>query len=179
VEQASADIAAGLDAARAAVDWHDFVVVETIEYTEEELREEEMQVDEGGPGSTVGDEWAAGRVENGGDGGFVLEGEERLNIRTNYVPPSSLVSGAQSTTGVGASQAPQLTFLHPVTGQQVPLDRATEHLRVELIDPKWRAEQQKAAQKFSHTNVVSDELLAENLKKLVGGGASAPKKGRF
>ncbi len=55
-------------------------------------------------------------------------GEERLNVRYDYTP--------QLPSAASAVQAPT-TFIDPRTGHAVPIDQATEHLRVELLDPQW------------------------------------------
>jgi hypothetical protein len=99
-----------------------------------------------------------------------LAGEERLNIRTDYV------RGA----GAGAPAA-QLHFVHPVTGQTLPIADASEHLRIELIDPKWHVERARAATKFAIDTSIPSEEVAENLRRLAarradifGGGGAAP-----
>ena len=214
-EAQRAELAAGLDAARATIDWQDFVVVETIEFAEEELLEEEggegaggegegagagsagagagagvggagddsdgddMDIDEGG-GSSAAAAAASAAWEQGlgADGGG-----ERLNIRRDYVPAPAPARAAAPTN-----------FLHPVTGRQIPLEQASEHLRVELLDPKWREEQHKAAQKFVTTSYTDGSDMAANLRRLAssrtdifgapggegagGGGAAAPPQKR-
>lgn len=176
--EAKAQLQAGIDAARALVDWHDFVVVETIEFPEEEGGEAEAAGVGGGAAAPAGAPAPARagggeedmdmddmEIEEGGGGGgwaaaapfaAAAAGEdgERLNIRTDYV------SG-------GGGGAPAYHFVHPVTGKTVPIDAASEHLRIELMDPKWREERDRAQAKFQTTNQLADGGdVAANLRRM-------------
>jgi splicing factor 3A subunit 1 len=184
--EAKAQLQAGIDAARALVDWHDFVVVETVEFPEEE--EEEETGGEGGGGGAGGGEAAAAAagggggaedmdmddmdIGGGGGGGggaaasapsaaaaaaaaAAADDGERLNIRMDYVG------------GAAGAAAPAYHFVHPVTGKAVSLDAASEHLRIELMDPKWREERDRAQAKFATTNQLADGGdVAANLRRM-------------
>ena len=69
--------------------------------------------------------------------------------------------------GAGAGAAAGTHFLHPVTGQQLPIDSAAQHLRIELMDPKWREERDRAQAKFQTTNQLADGGdVAANLRRM-------------
>jgi len=141
----------------AAIDWHDFSVVETIEFGDE------------GHGTCAAQPGASAVAATGDDVDMEVEedtdapayapvvdeeaGGERLNIRTDYVRGTS--------GGGGASH-----FVHPISGKAVPIGDVSEHLRIELLDPKWQLERARAAQKFTTTAQVHNEDVAENLRRL-------------
>ena len=63
-----------------------------------------------------------------------------------------------------ASAAPQ-TLIDPITGQAVPADRIQEHMRVQLLDPRWRVEQQRFQDKQKSTGLVAGgDSISENLR---------------
>ncbi|KAJ3317715.1 SF3a splicing factor complex subunit, partial [Blyttiomyces sp. JEL0837] len=41
-----------------------------------------------------------------------------------------------------------------------------EHVRVELLDPKWREQKAKMAENLASTNLLSGGVIAENLKRI-------------
>ena len=41
-----------------------------------------------------------------------------------------------------------------------------EHVRIELLDPKWKEQKIKAAENMAGTNLISGGVIAENLKRI-------------
>ncbi|KAJ3135579.1 SF3a splicing factor complex subunit, partial [Irineochytrium annulatum] len=41
-----------------------------------------------------------------------------------------------------------------------------EHVRIELLDPKWREQRDRAAGNSAGTNLISDDTISENLKRI-------------
>lgn len=69
------------------------------------------------------------------------------------------------------------TSLCPNCGQQIPIAELNEHFRIELLDPNYREQQSRAAERQASTNLNSVDVAA-NLKRLraqadVGGGSAA------
>ena len=54
----------------------------------------------------------------------------------------------------------------PRCGSSVPASEMAEHIRIELLDPKWREQKAAFEAKKQLTNYVDDSTLAENLTKL-------------
>ena len=141
-----AEVAKGDAAAQEAavvIDWNDFTIVETIDFEDEE---------EGG-GVEIDD--AAAKVAAAA--AVELDeniGGEQLHVRTDYVPSVR-----------SAAALPH--YLHPVTGQPLPLDAATDALRIELLDPKWAADRAKVAARAAlPSTLATDEDVAANLRYL-------------
>jgi len=86
-----------------------------------------------------------------------------MRIKSDYIPR------AQQRAARAA------TALCPNCGQQIPVAELDNHLRIELLDPRWKEQQSKAASRFSTTNLGGTDVAA-NLKRLRaktdGAGAS-------
>jgi len=76
-----------------------------------------------------------------------------MRIKADYVPR------AQARTSRAT------TALCPNCGQQIPVAELDAHLRIELLDPRWKEQQSKAASRFSTTNLGGTDVAA-NLKRL-------------
>lgn len=82
-----------------------------------------------------------------------LPGQAPMRIKSDYIPR------AQQRTVRTA------TALCPNCGQQIPVAELDAHLRIELLDPRWKEQQAKAASRFSTTNLGGTDVAA-NLKRL-------------
>ena len=51
----------------------------------------------------------------------------------------------------------------PLTGELVAVDQMAEHMRVSLIDPKWRIQREAMLSKIRETTKASDEEIGANL----------------
>ncbi|SPO03796.1 related to spliceosome-associated-protein [Cephalotrichum gorgonifer] len=74
-----------------------------------------------------------------------------LKIRENYVPR--------------ASRAAERSALCPNCKQLIPLDEMEEHMRIELLDPRWKEQKAKADSRHLRTD-LSQVDVANNLKRL-------------
>jgi len=170
--------AASQRSAAAFVDWHDFVIVETIPFDDDEMEEAAA-----GAGAGAGAALAPpARVVPTA----VADSGEAIKVRTDYRPGS----------GAGAAAGPSITgYVDPRTGQQIPLEAASEHLRVDLLDPQWRRDQQIYQSRRQDSLFVAGADVAENLRALASkrtdvfadrssdalgaGAAPAPKRPRL
>ncbi|EXJ85455.1 hypothetical protein A1O1_05819 [Capronia coronata CBS 617.96] len=82
-----------------------------------------------------------------------VPGQPPMRIKSDYVPR------AQQRAARAA------TALCPNCGQQIPVAELDAHLRIELLDPRWKEQQSKAASRFSTTNLGGTDVAA-NLKRL-------------
>lgn len=85
-----------------------------------------------------------------------------LRIRQDYVPR------AQQRT-----QASAASSICPNCGQRILNSELDEHLRIELLDPQWKEQQSKAAERFS-TITTANMDIAANLKRLRPPTAAPP-----
>lgn len=88
-----------------------------------------------------------------------------MRIRQDYVPR------AQQRTQQSAQSS-----ICPNCHQRIPNSELDEHLRIELLDPRWQEQQRKNAERFSSTGIAGIDV-ASNLKRLraqVDGGTSDP-----
>lgn len=77
-----------------------------------------------------------------------------MKIRSDYVPR------AQAARRQNAS-----TTICPNCKQPIPFDELAEHMRIELLDPRWKEQSERAASRYSTTNLSTADV-ANNLKRL-------------
>lgn len=80
-------------------------------------------------------------------------GPAQFKIRNDYVPR------AQARSQRGA------TVLCPNCKEQIPADEFEHHMRIELLDPRWRDQRDLSKQRDAFTNLTSNDV-ANNLKRL-------------
>eukprot|EP00871_Galdieria_phlegrea_P001454 jgi/Galph1/2309/GphlegSOOS_G1011.1 len=154
------------------IDWHDFVVVETIQLNDNETNLPAPVKST----SNLAYEWQ--RRESAMDGYYAKEDEGAQDmdmemdtqeeevevnaysdipvdkIRKDYKPRVSLSEESNS-----------LQVALP-SGQKVPLHEANKSIKMELLDPKYKEERQRAAEKNKYQNLASDAEVAMNLGRL-------------
>jgi splicing factor 3A subunit 1 len=172
------------------IDWHDFVIVETIDFRNEE------EVSEGKsanlppptskhtiPGSvqqTVAEHdeddmemevESSYPAANGGNLNQQAPFEPKMYVddstgeEINIVSEDMLQSYQVSTA---KTQSVQISgFVDPKSGQEIPLEAASEHMRIETLDPKWAADRAIFLARQSETLFVPGDQVSQNLKRLV------------
>ncbi|KAF7978110.1 hypothetical protein HWV62_1524 [Athelia sp. TMB] len=96
-----------------------------------------------------------------------------MKIRTDYVPKLGAKKGAAMTTCT-------------ICGQQIAVDELDEHMRIELLDPKWKSQRDilegrkaQASELQRGANVVSSlKNLARSRVDIFGGEADEEKRKR-
>ncbi|AEO61064.1 hypothetical protein MYCTH_2310878 [Thermothelomyces thermophilus ATCC 42464] len=83
-------------------------------------------------------------------------GAAPMKIKENYVPRA-----AQRAASKFGTQ----TAMCPNCKQQIPLNEMDEHMRIELLDPRWKEQKAKAEARYATTNLSTAEV-ANNLKRL-------------
>eukprot|EP00741_Cyanophora_paradoxa_P022730 tig00021501_g21952.t1 len=183
------------DAERSAmftIDWHDFVVVEKIEFDGDEdlpapmsemtLKERES-VPLGGPPApppppppprpapapkAADDMDVEMEVDDKPPPpppppprppqGPSVAAEAEMKIRTDYKPAAA-----------GGMRKLDRSLTHqvcPRCGMEIPNAEMAEHMRIELLDPKWRDQKQMLIQRNRETNIATDEEISKNLNML-------------
>ncbi|KAI9675012.1 MAG: SF3a splicing factor complex subunit [Caeruleum heppii] len=84
-------------------------------------------------------------------------GAAPMKIRNDYVPRAA----AQAAARRGGVQL----ALCPNCKQQIPYDELAEHMRIELLDPRWKEQRAKSDSRHATTN-LSTQDVANNLKRL-------------
>ena len=85
--------------------------------------------------------------------------QETIRVVPSYTPK------VVATTNVKETRA-----IDPITGKSVSVADMPEHMRIQLLDPKWAEERKKfqAAQKDS--NLVAGDAVVANLSRIAKGG---------
>lgn len=65
------------------------------------------------------------------------------------------------------SAAASTSQICPRCKQRIPISEMAEHVRLELLDPKWREQVEKHLKRSSETNLVDSSSLSQNLQRLV------------
>lgn len=147
--------------AYASIDWHSFIVVETIEFTaSDEAAELAPPVD-------------LQKLKS-------ASLEQKALMTTLAAPSLALTSGVKPlaieaappgaidhTNAARRSYLPRVTAMQkcPRCGEMFKSEEIDEHMRVELLDPKWKVQKEREQQKKSSTNLYT-ETAAQNLKRL-------------
>ena len=178
----AAEGADGMFGGAGTIDWHDFVVVETIEFDADEVvealppptslrlaalnkesevdksaekkqevskeEEEEEEMEE----SSSDDDVDMGDDDEDDDGG------EKLKVVSNYQPK---VVSTKEFTG----DASRTHIIDPITGKSVAIADMPEHMRIQLLDPKWAEERKRFLDKQRETNFVAGDDIASNISR--------------
>lgn len=144
-----------------AIDWHDFVVVETIDFAVDEKVEIGMLPPPPPPETAetkavVPAKAAAAAAAANGDDMDESDDDEEEAIRVvpSYTPKV-----------VGAADLQTARAIDPITGKSVPVADIPEHLRIQLLDPKWAEERKKFQEKQKDSNLVSGDAIASNISR--------------
>jgi splicing factor 3A subunit 1 len=155
--------AAETDAERIAlaqIDWYDFIIVETITFDDEAEEEEaatqaqrQQQEEEEEEDMDVDMEEEEEEEDN-------EENKPQIKVVENYVPLAS-----SSRAGTISTAANVVVPMMNVDGKAVPTSEANEHMRILLMNPKWREETQRHLEKQKDSSFAAGDAIAENLKR--------------
>jgi splicing factor 3A subunit 1 len=170
------------------VDWHDFVVVETIEFDADEVvealppptslrlavlkkelqptsdqRAKEGERDEAVDGGEETEESSSEDeddvdMDEGDDDDDDDDGGEKLKVVSNYQPK---VVSTREITG----DASRTHIIDPISGKSIAIADMPEHMRIQLLDPKWAEERKRFLEKQRETNFVAGMDIASNISR--------------
>ncbi len=142
-----------LNLAGGGVDWNDFIVVETITFEKDELAEVNEKDDED---MEMDMEEEEKEEDKGLEPAAPLPSAEEsgINLVSDYKP---------SVAVPGQGVMPQ-TVVDPITGQHVNVKDLSEHMRVQLLDPKWKEQQARVREKLSDTPYATGDSIASSLQ---------------
>lgn len=154
-----------------AIDWHDFVVVETIDFPADEMvvnvlppptaSAVELLPSQPTTAAAAGIAATMPRQddENGMDESSDEEDGETIRVVPSYQPKV-----------VGASDLSSTRAIDPVTGKSISVADVPQHLRIQLLDPKWAEERKKFQEKQKDSNLVGGEAMVANVSRLAREG---------
>eukprot|EP01028_Stygiella_incarcerata_P005579 TRINITY_DN2343_c0_g2_i1.p1 TRINITY_DN2343_c0_g2~~TRINITY_DN2343_c0_g2_i1.p1 ORF type:complete len:730 (+),score=293.68 TRINITY_DN2343_c0_g2_i1:226-2415(+) len=178
----------GAEDGKYLIDWHSFVVVETIDFFDDELLDQlDLGKDEGEEGgSTRKANGDAQREQDMEEEEKEDHGEEDMEVDEIAPPPSKFQKGivrvlgasAPPTSGVKPAPPPRppqpppapamassggKKAIDPITGELISLDQASEHLRIQLLDPQWKEQKEREREKFRTTNIAGGDEMVHTL----------------
>lgn len=180
----------------AMIDWHDFVVVETIEFADDEdnelpvplyleeviriskapsMLEEQEGLEHAEPGKEVEmdmDEEEMQLVEEGMRAARLEESEKMEEDKLNDVrsasndpePPMRIVKNWKRLEDrLPAEKDPTKFVVSPITGELIPINEMAEHMRISLIDPKYKEQKERMMAKIRETTLAQDDEISRNI----------------
>ncbi|KAK6127777.1 hypothetical protein DH2020_038486 [Rehmannia glutinosa] len=174
----------------AMIDWHDFVVVETIDFADDEdedlpppmtldemirrskmssAMEEEDIVEPGKEVEMDMDEEEVQLVEEGMRAASLEEyGDTKNNeakaIPEEQEPPMRIVKNwKRPEDRIPADRDPTKYVVSPITGELIPINEMSEHMRISLIDPKYKEQKDRMFAKIRETTLAADDEISRNI----------------
>lgn len=157
-----------------AIDWHDFVVVETIDFPIEE------EVDVGvsmlptktaNTTATTPNTVASANVSGaaGGDAATVGNGDMKMEESSDEEDDDTdniRVVPSYTPKVVGTYDPSTARVVDPITGKSVAVADMPEHMRIQLLDPKWAEERKKFQDKQKDSNLVGGDAVVANIARM-------------
>ena len=82
-----------------------------------------------------------------------VPGSANVVVRKDYDPKAPKASPAPA--------APDKFLISPITGERVPAQNMAEHMKINLLDPRWREQRDRLmAEKKTQEEVFAEGLLA-------------------
>lgn len=173
----------------AMIDWHDFVVVETIDFADDEdedlpppmtldevIRrskmsavEEEDFVEPGKEVEMEMDEEEVQLVEEGmraaslADNGDAKNNEGKVSLEEHDPPMRIVKNWKRPEDRIPAERDPTKYVVSPITGELIPISEMSEHMRISLIDPKYKEQKDRMFAKIRETTLAADDEISRNI----------------
>ncbi|XP_057455152.1 probable splicing factor 3A subunit 1 [Lotus japonicus] len=172
----------------AMIDWHDFVVVETIDFADDEDEElpapmtleevirrskvssamdedfvepgKDMEIDMDEEETRLVEEgMRAASLEDNGDGK-----KNEIKVTEDPEPPMRIVKNwKRPEDRVPAERDPTKFVVSPITGELIPISEMSEHIRISLIDPKYKEQKERMFAKIRETTLAQDDEISRNI----------------
>lgn len=133
------------------IDWHDFVIVETIDFPVNEI------VESLPPPPPPAPVQSQTKRDDAMDESSDDEDGEKIKVVDNYAP--KVVSAQAQFTSESRTHV-----IDPITGKSIRIEDMPEHMRIQLLDPKWAAEKAKFLEKQKDSNLVGGVDVARNME---------------
>lgn len=148
------------------VDWDDFIVVQVIEFDEEDDRYIEPDIQQ------MGIEDVSNRIDRA-DQDIKRELYQMQGVKeaSEIEPGMKIVHNYQKRK----KEDKEATQICPKCGKPIPLSQWTEHMRIELLDPKWREDKIDLLNREKNPMTAQGDEISRSLRNLV---ANRPDIGR-
>ncbi|RZC75006.1 hypothetical protein C5167_050487 [Papaver somniferum] len=175
----------------AMIDWHDFVVVEAIDFVDDEdedlpppmtleevirrskitsMDEDVVPVEPGKEADMEMDEEEVKLVEEGmraasmDDNDDEKKRENRSAASEEPEAPMRIVKNwKRPEERIPAERDPTKFVVSPITGELIPISEMAEHMRISLIDPKYKEQKERMMAKIRETTLAQDDEISRNI----------------
>uniref|UniRef100_A0A7N0RHY0 Splicing factor 3A subunit 1 n=1 Tax=Kalanchoe fedtschenkoi TaxID=63787 RepID=A0A7N0RHY0_KALFE len=171
----------------AMIDWHDFAVVETIDFADDEdedlpppmtleevirrskmsLTGEDEIVEPGKEMEMEMDEEEVQLVQEGMKATSLEDGDLRTEIRPPIEeedqPMRIVKNWKRPEERLPAERDPTKYVVSPITNELVPINEMSEHMRISLIDPKYKEQKERMFAKIRETTLAQDDEISRNI----------------
>ncbi|CAM8892247.1 unnamed protein product [Rhodiola kirilowii] len=172
----------------AMIDWHDFAVVETIDFADDE--DEDLP-----PPMTLEEVIRRSKMSLTGEDDIVEPGkemememdEEEVQLVQEGMRATNLEDGDRTVTEIRppieeedqpmrivknwkrpedrlpAERDPTKYVVSPITNELIPINEMSEHMRISLIDPKYKEQKERMFAKIRETTLAQDDEISRNI----------------
>ncbi|GER46208.1 Swap (Suppressor-of-White-APricot)/surpdomain-containing protein [Striga asiatica] len=174
----------------AMIDWHDFVVATSIDFADDEdddlpppmtleevirrskmsameedivepEKEVEMEMDEEEV-QLVEEGMRAANLEENGD----MRNKEAKGTPEEEPPMRIVKNWKRPEERIPAERDPTKFVVSPITGELIRIDEMSEHMRISLIDPKFKEQKERMFAKIRETTLAADDEISRNIMGL-------------
>jgi splicing factor 3A subunit 1 len=164
------------------IDWHDFVIVETIDFTKEdyedlynnikyddEIENENNEIEylEENERIETEENESNENIENKEtkeDNDMEIDMEIDTIKKTVYDEDIEKKIKKDYVKKPNFKEKKQEYYKDEITGKLIPIEEATSHLKTNLIDPRWSEYKKTELKKFQSTNLVKSDQISQNLE---------------
>lgn len=176
----------------AQIDWHDFVVVETVDYqpgeqglfppptTPEQVGSRillQQRIEEQGQDTVEmdveSDEEEDKKKDEKTENNMppplpALSTLDNVVIRKDYNPKAAKQQQATPSAPTAAPKTAEAWVISPITGEKIPADKLQEHMRYGLLDPRWVEQRERSIKEKMQQEEVyaSGSAIDMNLREL-------------
>ncbi|KAI3955482.1 hypothetical protein MKW92_006774 [Papaver armeniacum] len=171
----------------AMIDWNDFVVVEAIDFLDDEDEDlpplmtlEEvikrskitsMDVQPVEPGMEADMEMDEEEVKLVEEGTRATSTYDEKKPRENKsaaskvpeAPMRIIKNWKRPEERIPAERDPKKFVVSPITGELIPINEMAEHIRITLIDPKYKEQKERMMFKIRETTLAQDDEISRNI----------------
>ncbi|KAI3898122.1 hypothetical protein MKX03_021721 [Papaver bracteatum] len=175
----------------AMIDWHDFVVVEAIDFVDDEdedlpppmtleevirrskitsMDEDVVPIEPGKEADMEMDEEEVKLVEEGmraasmDDNDDEKKRENKSAASEEPEAPMRIVKNwKRPEERIPAERDPTKFVVSPITGELIPISEMAEHMRISLIDPKYKEQKERMMAKIRETTLAQDDEISRNI----------------
>ena len=140
------------------VDWEDFILVQTIEFEEDDDQFVKPDFQQ------LGIEDVSNKIERSQQNiKHDLYQMEGIKESSEIEPGMKIVSNYQKRK----RETKEATQICPKCGKPIPMSQWSEHMKIELLDPKWRDEKVNSLHREKNPMTAPGIEISQSLKKFV------------